>query len=119
MTPTQTRRRKTDPDESEAHVHRRKSDSDAILHMHNRLNDCEESIKLLLESNRDTAELLKSLTGELGRVAEVLEAWNNAKGFILTLKLISGGVKIIVPIVAFVVVVWVFIKTGKWIASAG
>jgi hypothetical protein len=85
--------------------------------MHNRLDDCEESIKLLLESNRDTAELLKSLTGELGRVAEVLEAWNNAKGFILTLKLISGGVKIIAPIIAFVVIAWVFIKTGKWVTG--
>jgi hypothetical protein len=50
-------------------------------------------------------------------VAEVLEAWNNAKGFILTLKLISGGVKIIAPIVAFVVITWVFIKTGKWVTG--
>ena len=113
----QNNRRKTDPEESQAHVHRRKSDADSILHMHNRLDDCEESIKLLLESNRATAELLQSLSEELGRVAEVLEAWNNAKGFILTLKLISGGVKVIAPIVAFVVITWVFIKTGKWVTG--
>jgi K+/H+ antiporter YhaU regulatory subunit KhtT len=113
----QNNRRKTDPEESQAHVHRRKSDADSILHMHNRLDDCEETIKKLLESNRETAELLQSLTGELSRVAEVLEAWNNAKGFILTLKLISGGVKVIAPIVAFVVIIWVFIKTGKWVTG--
>jgi uncharacterized membrane protein len=85
--------------------------------MHNRLDDCEKSIQILLESNRATAESLKSLTENLGRVAEVLEAWNNAKGFWLTLKLVGGGVRVVSPIVAFVVVVWVFIKTGKWITG--
>ena len=72
---------------------------------------------MLLESNRATAEYLKSLTENLRRVAEVLEAWNNAKGFWLTLKLFGGIVRVIAPIIAFVVVVWVFIKTGKWITG--
>lgn len=113
--PNQNLKRKTDPEDSQAHAHRRRTDSDSVIHMHNRLDDCEESIRMLLESNRATAESLKALTDNLGRVAEVLEAWNNAKGFWLTLKMLGTGARILLPIVAFFVAIWVFVKTGKWI----
>lgn len=112
------RRRRTDPEESEAHVHRRETDSDAVLHLHTRVADCEESIIKLVESQRDMGEHIKQLTVNMGRVADALEAWSNVKGFWAVMKFISAAVKTLWPIAALVGAVWLFIKTGKW-ASGG
>lgn len=116
-TPPQNARRKHDPDESQAHVHRRDADSNAVLHLHSRIADCEASIDKLLASQAAMADNLKRLTENLGRVAEVLEAWNNAKGFWLTIQFVSGVVKVVVPIGAFLVAVWLLVKTGQWFGN--
>lgn len=107
-------RRRGDPADSEAHVHRRKTDHDEVLRLHSRVGDCEKSINKLLESQQLMTEHVKKLTDNTGRLADVLEAWNNVKGFWWTLKLMSGGAKIVIPIVALVAALWIFLKTGHW-----
>lgn len=107
-------RRRGDPSDSEAHVHRRKTDQDAVLHLHSRIADCEESIQKLLESQQQMTENLRKLTDNTGRLADVLEAWNNVKGFWWTLKLLSGGAKIVIPLIALGGAAWLFLKTGQW-----
>lgn len=112
---TASNRRRGDPDESEAHVHRRKTDTEAVLHLHGRVADCEESIGKLLEAQREMTTNMRTLTDNMGRIAEVLEAWNNAKGFWVTLKFMSGFSKVALPIIAFTGALWLFIKTGQWL----
>lgn len=111
--PGQSRRR-ADPDDSEAHVHRRVTDDDTVLHLHDRVNDHDRKIGEILAAQQAMTENLKKLTENTGRLADVLEAWNNVKGFWWTLKLISSGAKIIIPVLAFIGAVWYFAKTGHW-----
>ena len=107
-------RRRTDPDDSESHVHRRATDGEAVLALHSRVEDHDRKIGEILETQRAMTENLKKLTENTGRLADVLEAWNNVKGFWWTLKLISSAAKIAVPMLAFVGAVWYFAKTGHW-----
>lgn len=113
-TPAHQRRRRTDPDDSEAHVHRRRTDEDAVLHLHSRVEDCEANIAMLLQSQQQMTEHLRKLTDNTGRLADVLEAWNNVKGFWWTVKALSAGARIVIPIAAVVGAVWLFVKTGQW-----
>lgn len=112
--PAKPNRRRHDPEDSEAHAHRRAVDTDAVLHLHGRVGDCEESIRKLLQSQRDMADNLKSLNQNLGRVADVLEALSNFKGFWMTLRLMSGAAKVVLPLLAVAGAVWLFLKTGQW-----
>ncbi|MFP5465152.1 MAG: hypothetical protein ACLGHR_10330 [Gammaproteobacteria bacterium] len=107
-------RRRGDPDDSEAHIHRRTTDSDAVLHLHSRVADCEESITRLLEAQREMTENMRTLTNNMGRIAEVLEAWNNAKGFWITIKFVSAFARVALPLMAFGAALWLFVKTGQW-----
>jgi len=95
-------------------VHRRKCDTDEVLHLHTRVGDCEESIAKLLEANKAMTDHIHRLTDNMGRIAEVLEAWHNAKGFWVTVKVLSGMAKMAIPIMVFAGAVWVFVKTGTW-----
>jgi len=108
-------RRRGDPDDSEGHVHRRKTDSDAVLHLHARVADCEESIMKMLEVQNALTVNMQTLNENMTRIAEVLEAWNNAKGFWITVKFVSAFAKIVLPIAAIVGAVWLFGKTGQWV----
>lgn len=110
-------RRRNDPDDFDAHLHRRKTDEEVVLHLHSRVADCEESIQKLLESQKVITENLQRLAENTGRLANILEAWNNVQGFWWTLKLLSTVAKALIPIAAFGAVVWAFIKTGQWINS--
>ena len=91
-----------------------KRQGDAMTHLHGRLQDCEESIAGLIESNKKISETLTTLAANVGRIAEVLEAFNNAKGFWLTIKFVSAFAKTLLPILLFAGAVWVFLKTGNW-----
>lgn len=82
--------------------------------LHERMDDCEESIRNLLESHREMADNMKSLNQNLGRVADVLEALSNLKGFWLTLRLASGAARIVLPLLAIAAAVLLFLKTGQW-----
>lgn len=117
MTTANPNRRRHDPEDSEAHAHRRATDHDAVLHLHDRIGDCEENIRNLLESHREMSDNIKSLNQNLGRVADVLEALSNFKGFWLTLRLLSGAVKVVLPLLAIAGAVWLFLKTGQWRAA--
>ena len=110
-------RRRGYPEDSQAHVHRRRIDGEAVLHLHSRVADCEDSIEKLLVANQQMTEHLKMLNDNIGRVAEVLEAWNNAKGFWATLKFMSAVTRIVIPVIAFFAALMLLIKTGQWIGS--
>lgn len=115
--PERFSRRRGDPDDSNAHVHRRATDANAVLHLHSRIADCEKSIGRLLEAQREMTENMRTLTSNIGRVAEVLEAWNNAKGFWIMIKFVSAFARIMLPLVAFSGGLWLFIKTGNWMGK--
>lgn len=108
-------RRSGDPDDSEAHAHRRKTDVDTVLHLHSRIADCEESISKLLEAQQAMTNNMQTLTKNMGRIAEVLEAWNNARGFWVTVKFFSAFARIMLPIVAVSAAIYAFLKTGQWL----
>lgn len=107
-------RRRHDPEDSEAHAHRRRTDEDAVIILHARIDDHDRHIKQILESQRDFSEYMKMLTANTGRLADVLEAWNNVKGFWWTMKVMAGGAKILIPLIAFCAAIWFFLKTGQW-----
>lgn len=116
--PQQARLRHHDPDDSEAHVHRRDTDDEAVMRLHDRVGDAEESIKRINDILGELVPNMRGLTENTGRLADVLEAWSNIKGFWWTLRMVSGGVKIVLPIVLFagalVAAIWLFGKTGQW-----
>lgn len=112
--PPRANRRHHDPEDSEAHVHRRRTDDDAVLQLHARIDDHGETIKKILEAQREFSDYMKLLTANTGRLADVLEAWNNVKGFWWTLRVIGVGVRIMIPIIALVGALWFFMKTGQW-----
>ncbi|MCK9386079.1 MAG: hypothetical protein M0Q15_15830 [Nevskia sp.] len=116
--PRFVKRRHNDAPDSQASAHRRRTDEDAVLHLHGRVSDCESSIEKLLVSHRDMAENMASLNLNLGRVADVLEALGNLKGFWLTFKLMSAVAKATMPLLALagalLAAVWLFVKTGQW-----
>lgn len=109
-----SKRRHNDAEDSQASVHRRRTDEDAVLHLHGRVADCEASIEKLLVSHRDMAENMKSLNLNLGRVADVLEALGNLKGFWWTVSLMSTVAKAALPLLALAAAIWFFAKTGQW-----
>ncbi|KVW99503.1 hypothetical protein [Thiobacillus denitrificans] len=112
--PHSARRRHNDPDDSDAYVHRRKSDSDAVLHLHGRVADCEESIQKILESQQMMTENLMRLTDNTGRLADVLEAWGNLKGFWVTIRVMGTVAKVTLPVLALLGALWLFFKTGQF-----
>lgn len=111
---TTPNRRRNDPDDSEAHVHRRRSDTDAVLQMHSRLDDHDGKFIEVFEILRGNADSLAALNANVSRVADVLEAMANFKGFWMTLRLLSAAAKIIIPIIAVIGALWIFLKTGQW-----
>lgn len=112
--PRFVKRRHNDAPDSQASAHRRSTDEDAVLHLHGRVADCESSIEKLLVSHRDMAKNMESLNLNLGRVADVLEALSNLKGFWWTVKLLSACAKAAIPLLALAAAVWLFVKTGQW-----
>ncbi|OZB37538.1 MAG: hypothetical protein B7X50_12390 [Alishewanella sp. 34-51-39] len=59
--------------------------------------------------------IMQSLTENMGRIAEVLEAWNNARGFWITVKFFSAFAKVLLPIIAVAAASYAFVKTGQWL----
>lgn len=120
----QARRRKHDPADSDAHAHRRADDDDDMARMHVRLNDLAGMVGgNTRDINRIDATLatlidsMQGLTDNTGRLADVLEAWNNAKGFLITLRVLMSALKAILPIAVFLGALWIFLKTGRWIRN--
>lgn len=57
---------------------------------------------------------LQEIKLQLVQLKEILEAWNNAKGFVRTIKLIGDIVKWGVPLVAIISTVWYFLTTRRF-----
>lgn len=116
--PHEARRRRHDPADSEAHAHRRATDADAVLRLHDRLDDAERRIDGHDEAVGSLVDNMKSLNQNIGRVADVLEALSNLKGFMLTIKLMSGAAKLLLPLLAVgalvVTSIVLYVKTGQW-----
>lgn len=49
---------------------------------------------------------------KVGKMDEMLTAWNNAKGFVNTVQMISKVIKFLTPIGLLILAGWYFIKTG-------
>jgi len=47
-------------------------------------------------------------------MVEILQAWNNAKGFAATIKFISTAAKVIMPIIGIAGAIFIAYKTGVW-----
>lgn len=60
------------------------------------------------------ASTMQGLTDNTGRLADVLEAWNNVKGFWWTIKAMSTLAKLAAPVLLLFAAVWLFAKTGQW-----
>lgn len=118
LNPYQARRRRHDPEDSEAHAHRRDTDAEAIIRLHDRLDDIEPRVDAHDQTLALFADSLKELNRTIGRAADGLEALSNFKGFVLTMKLFSGAAKIMLPVLAVVAAVVLFIKTGHWSAGS-
>lgn len=108
------RRRKHDPSDSEAHAHRRATDADAVLRLHDRVDDNEREILRIDGTLNKLVTNMQGLTDNTGRLADVLEAWNNVRGFWWTIKAMSALAKLAAPILLFLAALWLFAKTGQW-----
>lgn len=56
---------------------------------------------------------LKSIKNQLATVTEILTAWNNAKGFIKTVKFIGDAIKWAAPAIAAITAYWYYISRDK------
>ena len=116
--PHEARRRRNDPEDSQAHAHRRASDSEAVLRLHDRVGDTERRLDTHDELLGTLAANMGDLTKNTGRLADVLEAWSNIRGFWWTLKMMGCAVKLLMPFILFgtavLAAVWLYGKTGVW-----
>ncbi|MDZ7595882.1 MAG: hypothetical protein U0932_14635 [Thiobacillus sp.] len=112
------RRRKGDGAGSQEHAHRRAADDGEMARLHSRIDDHDRDIKQIIETQRVVAESIAGLTGPVGRLADVLETWNNVKGFWWTVKMLSSAAKVLVPLLLFAAALfaafWLYAKTGQW-----
>jgi hypothetical protein len=115
------RRRKRDPADSEAHAHRRADDEGDMARLHVRIDDLAgmvggntRDINRIDGTLTQLASTMQGLTDNTGRLADVLEAWNNVKGFWWTVKAMSTLTKLIMPVLLLFAAVWLFAKTGQW-----
>jgi len=115
------RRRKRDPADSEAHAHRFADDEGDMARLHVRIDDLAgmvggntRDINRIDGTLTKLASTMQGLTDNTGRLADVLEAWNNVKGFWWTVKAMSTLTKLIMPVLLLFAAVWLFAKTGQW-----
>lgn len=115
------RRRKRDPADSEAHAHRRADDEGDMARLHVRIDDLAgmvggntRDINRIDGTLTQLASTMQGLTDNTGRLADVLEALNNVKGFWWTVKAMSTLTKLIMPVLLLFSAVWLFAKTGQW-----
>lgn len=112
-------RRRNDPPESDAHAHRRATDADAVARLHDRVNDHARRLDghdMLLDG---FSKSIDALNQNIGRVADVLEALTNLKGFWATLKLASAGSKIMLTLVAAGTAMWAAFEFLVWLSAQG
>jgi|GEM_PF-5140761 len=63
----------------------------------------------------DTIEaMLRRIEGNQNRVNEIVEAWDNAKGFIATMKWLLKAAGVCAAVLGFLYAIYHFGKTGTW-----
>lgn len=107
-------------EQAKVHYHRRSTDPEnAISHLHSRVTDCETSIEKLVTGQAELSREFKEVGDHIKSIAEILTAWNNARGFLSTLRFMAGFIKIVMVIGGFFAVIWIFLKTGVWTGLKG
>src|SRR3990172_6141306 len=73
------------------------------------LDDCKNSVDEQIKAIRET---VAAVANDAKKIREIVEAWDNAKGFVNTVKGISSTLKLLALPAAFVVAIWYLITTG-------
>lgn len=105
------------------HMHRRSTDPvNSMWRLHRRMDDCEKNVSEIKKDISDLKNQQGALTNEftqmnqhVGRMAEIMEAWNNAKGFWAVMRFMSAFAKVSVIVGGLAAAIWIFLKTGYWI----
>ena len=84
------------------------------MRLHDRVDDHDSDILRIDGTLTRLVDNMQGLTDNTGRLADVLEAWNNVKGFWWTIRALSTLAKITAPLLLFIGAVWLFAKTGHW-----
>lgn len=79
---------------------------------HIELRVLHDDLRRILETQQEQKALQEEQAVELKKVAEILEAWDNAKGFVKTVRLIGEVSKWIVAAGAAVGIIWYFLAHG-------
>ena len=79
-----------------------------------KLHDCKKEVDVELDS---IAQSIKRMEADIQAMKDILEAWNNMKGFASGMRFVSTVFKVIMPIVMFIVGVYWLLKTGHWPTS--
>jgi hypothetical protein len=82
------------------------------------LNRLEEELAACRDKvNRNLSEFhtkLSAIEQKLTALLEIMEAWNNFRGFARVMAIISSTIKTLAPIALLITALVYFIKTGTW-----
>lgn len=95
------------------------TESEMINDLNERVLDCERKIKNVTEEQATVSLQITELNIHISRIADILEAWNNVKGFWSVMRLISNAAKVGMIIIGAILAVFIFIRTGHWIGVKG
>lgn len=84
------------------------------MRLHDRVDDHDRDIMRIDGTLSRLVDNMQGLTDNTGRLADVLEAWNNVKGFWWTMRAFGTLAKVVTPLLLFVGAVWLLGKTGNW-----
>lgn len=71
-----------------------------------------DDLRRILAAQNEQKQLQEAQAAELKKVAEILEAWNNAKGFVKTVRMIGEVSKWLVLVGGAMAVIWYFLHNG-------
>lgn len=75
-----------------------------------RRHDMEE-LRTELTTIRSKVETMEQ---EVASIKELLQAWENAKGFIKVIEILGKITKALLPTIAFIGAFWYLITSGHW-----
>lgn len=76
-----------------------------------KLKDCREDVNVELDT---IAKSMAKMQADIQAMKEILEAWNNMKGFASGVSFIATVIKVLAPVVAFFGGLYWLIHTGSW-----
>jgi len=75
-----------------------------------RLRECKKDVDLEFDS---ITQVIKQIQADVQAMKEILEAWNNMKGFASGMRFVSAVIKILTPIVVLIGGAYFALKTGS------